>query len=206
MNKTWRESLHPRIDEARQALSQVDLAELARRAGLPVGEAGIDVALFGKLYVIRARGFVVVDPSTGEDCSEDLQILLLDYLTNGDGSAPTGRWIGFQELPDGSFYRRAFQGYSGDQLVRELNGDVGAFRRAAERMGGEPFELGDAAYRFRALPRLPLAAVWWAGDEEFPAEASVLFDETAGRYLPTDGLAILGRMLCRKLARLGRES
>ena len=77
---------------------------------------------------------------------------------------------------------------------------------AVERMGGESLELGDAAYVFRALPQLPLAVVWWAGDEELSAEASVLFDATVGHYLPTDGLAILGRMLCRKLVKLGRKT
>ena len=205
-NKTWRQSLHPRIEEARKALSQANLVELARRGGLSIGEAGLDIALFGRAYVVRVPELVVTDPSTGEDCPEELQILLLDYLENADGTHPAGRWIGFQELQDGGFYRRAFQGYSGDQLVRDLDGDVGAFRRAAEKMGGESLELGDAAYSFRALPQLPMAVVWWAGDEEFPAEASVLFDETAGHYLPTDGLAILGRMLCRKLAKLGRET
>jgi len=205
-NKTWRQSLHPRIDEARKALSQTNLAELALRGGLSIGETGLDIALFGRVYAIRLPEFVVNDPSTGEDCPEELQILLLDYLENADGTAPTGRWIGFQELPNGSFYRRAFQGYSGDQLVRDLDGDVDVFRRAAEKMGGESLELGDAAYAFRALPQMTLVVVWWSGDEEFPAEASVLFDETAGHYLPTDGLAILGRMLCRKLAKLGRET
>jgi len=180
--------------------------ELACRGGLSVGETGLDIALFERVYVIRIPEFVATDPSTGEDCPEELQILLLDYLENADAPHPTGRWIGFQELQNGAFYRRAFQGYSGDQLVRDLDGDVDVFRRAAEKMGGEPLELGDAAYSFRALPQMPLAVVWWAGDEELSAEASVLFDETAGYYLPTDGLAILGRMLCRKLAKLGRET
>jgi len=205
-NRTWRQSLHPRIEQARSVLSQIDPEELAHRGGLDVGEAGLDVAFFGRTYLVRLPSFVATDPATGEDCPEELQILLLDYLVNADGAHPTGRLIGFQELQNGSFYRQAFQGYSGNQLVQDLNGDVDAFRRAAQRMGGEPLDLGDAAFAFRALPRMPLAVVWWAGDEEFPAEASVLFDETAAHYLPTDGLAILGRMLCRKLAKSGRRT
>ena len=131
-NKTWRESLHPRIEEARKALSQVGLAELARRSGLSFQEGRFELPLFEKRYEIRTPDFVAFDPAKEEDCPEELQILLLDYLKNGDGTQPTGRWIGFQELKDGSFYRRAFQGYSGDQLVRDLAGDVAAFRRAAE--------------------------------------------------------------------------
>lgn len=206
MNKTWRESLRPRIEEARKALSQVDPPELARRGGLSFQEGQLELSLFGRSYVIRTPEFVAADPAKGEDCPEELQILLLDYLKLGDGTQPTGRWIGFRELPDGGFYWRTFQGYSGDQLVRDLAGDVAAFQRAAEKLGGVSLDIGDAAYAFRALPQLPMAVVWWAGDEELSASASVLFDETASHYLPTDGLAILGRMLCRKLAKLGKEA
>jgi hypothetical protein len=49
-----------------------------------------------------------------------------------------------------------------------------------------------------------LAAVWWAGDEEFPDRAAVLFDATAGKFLPAEGLAILGRILCKRLIRAGK--
>ena len=206
MNKTWRKSLHPRIEEAQKELSQGDPEELARRGGLAFEEGQLELPLFGNMYIIRLPEFIVTDPITGEICSEELQILLLDYLKNGDGTRPTGHWIGFRELPDGGFYWRAFQGYAGDQLVRDLAGDLAAFQRAAEKLGGEPLDMGDAAYVFGALPQLPLAVVWWAGDEEFPAKASVLFDETAHHYLPTDGLAILGRMLCRRLAKLARQA
>jgi hypothetical protein len=199
------ESLKPRIDAAVEELAKLEPDELARRGGLePVGD-GLALTLLGKTYTLDWPGLVARKPS-GEPCRDDLRVLFLDYLRQGDGSEPTGKWIGYQELPDGAFYRHAFQGYTGDQLVRDLDGDIDALRNAAAAIGGEPLEMGDAGYRFRALPRIPLALVWWAGDEEFPANATVLFDEVAGRYLPTDGLAILGRMLCRALAKEGRPS
>lgn len=198
----WRESLRPRIDAARADLSRRDPNELARCAGLTVSEDRLEVSLLGDSYSIRLPKFAVYS-SKGAVCPEESQILFLDYLVRGDGTAPSGRWIGYQELPSGSFYRQAFQGYSGDQLVRDLGGNIEAFRGAAKALGGEPVDLGDAAYSFAALPHVPLAVVWWAGDDEFPANATVLFDACADHYLPTDGLAILGRMLCRVLAKAG---
>ena len=73
-------------------------------------------------------------------------------------------------------------------------------------LDGTPLEMGDAAFAFDVMPRVSLAVVWWAGDDEFPANATVLFDSASSRYLPTDGLAIVGRMLCRKLAKLAGAS
>ncbi|MCD5407989.1 DUF3786 domain-containing protein [Candidatus Bipolaricaulota bacterium] len=194
----WRDSLRPKIAQAREAQAGVPLAELARRGGGSVEGEALVLPFFGAPYRVTWPELRVLAPD-GEECPEELTALLLDYLLFGDGTAPCGRGIGFRELPHGGFYFRAFQGYTGDILVREL--DLVAFRRAAETLGGEPVELGDAAYRFFALPKLSLAVVWWEGDEEFPPKAAVLFDATAGGYLPAEGLAILGRILCRRLIR-----
>jgi hypothetical protein len=50
-------------------------------------------------------------------------------------------------------------------------------------------------YAFTVLPRVHLALVYWCGDEEFPSQARVLFEDTSAHYMPTDGLAILGSQL-----------
>jgi len=197
--KEYLESLRPRIDAAVAELLDLGPDELARRGGLLYEGDRLTMTLVGKIHTLDWPG-LVLRTDDGEPCREDLRILLLDYLRQGDGSTLTGKWIGYQELPNGSFYRHAFQGYSGDQLVRDL-GDVEAFRRAARSLDGEPVAMGDAGFAFRVLPKVPLAVVWWAGDDEFPAHATVLFDEIAAHYLPTDGLAILGRMLCRALVK-----
>jgi hypothetical protein len=59
--------------------------------------------------------------------------------------------------------------------------------------------VGDAGYEFRVLPSVWLAVIYWAGDDEFPARAYVLFDAAAGNYLSTDGLAMLGSHLVNQL-------
>ena len=55
-----------------------------------------------------------------------------------------------------------------------------------------------------ALPRLDVAAVVWAGDDEEPGEARVLFDAHAGHYLPAEDLAGLGGQLAHRLTAAGR--
>ena len=52
---------------------------------------------------------------------------------------------------------------------------------------------------FTILPRVHLAVVYWEGDEEFPAQARVLFEDTAAHYMTTDGLAVLGSQLVGRL-------
>ncbi len=198
----WRASLRPRIEAARAALSGRDAADLARCGGLVSKGGSLELELLGQTYSI-AWPQLTVSFSNGKRCPEELAILLLDYLSRADSSVPTGDWLGFQELPDGMFYRQAFQGYSGDQLTTDLRGDIERFREAALKLEGESLPIGDAAYAFRVLPHVSLAVVWWESDDDLPANATVLFDRVASAYLPTDGLAILGRMLCRTLAKAG---
>jgi hypothetical protein len=125
--------------------------------------------------------------------------MILTYLVTADGTAPTGRWISYRDLPEGMFYAQAFRGYAEQRLVRELT--LPAFTQAAERLGGERLDLGSAGYAWDVLPRVRVAAVYWEGDEELPSQASVLFDEAGVHYMSTDGLAVLGSRLVDRLVR-----
>jgi hypothetical protein len=130
-----------------------------------------------------------------------IQIVLLHYLLMADGSPPADRWLAFRELPDGLFYAQAFAGHAEGLLAEKLGADLARFKRAAEALGGRPLDLADAAYRFQAFPRLAVAALLWAGDEDFPPQARILFDANAGYYLPTEDLAGIGDWLAHRLTR-----
>jgi hypothetical protein len=136
-------------------------------------------------------------------------ILLLHYLLTADGTPPAGTWSSYRELPDGLFYAGSFAARAEEPLTRAFGGPapqhsglsgLEAFREAARRAGGDALTLGDASFRFVALPRVDVAVLVWAGDDEEPGEARVLFDANAGHYLPAEDLAGLGAQLARTLA------
>ncbi len=129
------------------------------------------------------------------------QAMLLYYFHTADGTPLAGRWISFADLPDGRFYNQAFQGYTGGELQRHFKNDTEALGQAALRSSGSllPGAPGNLAFRFQALPRLPLILVIWEGDEDFPASYQFLFDAATAHYLPTDACAILGSTLTGRL-------
>jgi hypothetical protein len=117
------------------------------------------------------------------------------------------RWVGYRELPGGSFYSQAFQGYTGDRLVHTFSEQPQAFEQAAYVIDGTPLPaLPGVAFAFLPLPRIRLAAILYPGDEEFAARASVLFDAAASHYMTTDGLALLGAGLVGRLIQAGKAS
>ena len=210
----WRDSLRPRIEGAQAVLKESNIADLMRMCGGVRREKHLELSLFTTPYKVSLPDFVVTKADASA-CSEKTQILLLDYLVRGGNvwassvssqAAPArSRWIGFQELPDGAFYVAAFRSYTSEALLGGLAGDTARFCQAADHFGGEPLSLGDAAYTFRALPKISLAVVWWAGDGEFPANANVLFDRASAHALPVDGMAALGSLLCRGLLAAGEK-
>ena len=195
-----------RVEGLRAELAGMDPASVASRAGAaycPAGTGAYEIrfAVWGREVAVEVPGFVARDPATGKECDPGTQALTAYYLRTTDGSPEEGRRISFSELPDGAFYFRAFQGYTGEMLARVFGGDLAALGRAAEKLGGRREAEGDLAFSFRALPRVPILLVCWRGDEEFPASAKLLFDSSAGRHLPTDVCAILGSTLTRRLIR-----
>jgi hypothetical protein len=196
----WFDRLAPVVEEARAVLRSVKPGKLALRSGCQQDENGdFRLMFFWQEYVLSLNDLTVRRPATGEACSSFTQSLILTYLATADGTTPSSRWVGFRELPNGMFYVQAFQGYTGGRLVRELQGGIDGFRHGAESLGGEPLELGDAGYAFTVFPRVHLALVYWEGDDEFPSQARVLFEDSAAHYMSTDGLAILGSQLVGRL-------
>lgn len=108
-----------------------------------------------------------------------VRVLLLHYLLTASGAPAAGSWAAFRELPGGLFYAASFAARAEAPLARAFTagpGGLEAFARAARSAGGQPLELADAAWSFAALPRVPIAALVWVGDDELPGEARLLFD------------------------------
>ncbi len=193
-----------RVDELRANLAIADPLELATHtaAHYQAGEAGVGefhLPLWERPVKLAFPAFTACSLSNGETLASFHLAMLLYYFSTADGTPLSGNWIAFSDLPDGRFYARAFQSYTGQELARAFQGDQERFVRAAQNLGGQHYALGNASFSFQALPRVPLLAVFWQGDEDFPASFQVLFDACASHYLPTDAYAILGSTLTRRL-------
>ena len=198
------DKLAPVVKEAQAKLRTTDRVVVAQQSGATIDPQGnLRVEFLGREYMIDQTEWTV-QRSDGATPAALIQSLLLTYLYKADGTPPIDRWLGFRELPDGLFYAQAFQSYTGAELVRSLNGDVASFVQASEKLQGEALAIGDAGYAYQVLPHLKLAVVMWAGDDEFPPQAQVLFQETAAHYLMTEGLAIVGSLLIGQIVKAAR--
>lgn len=134
------------------------------------------------------------DPVTFNDAT-----LILQYLKQCSGLPPRGQWLSFLELPEGILHHVPFLNDACKPLAETFGHRPGLFMQLAGELGGTPIDMGDAAVMVPALPKLPLAAALWEGDEEFAPRAVVLFDSIAQHQLTTAALWVLGCELTRKL-------
>ncbi len=188
-----------RAAELRSIVQKVPLDLLARRtASTLVESGGLQLFLYGAEVLCTSPEFVFTNVD-GSLLPEFQQLLLLYYLATADGTALSGRWVSFADLPGGRMYAQAFQGYSGDEIVKAFGENLLGFHNACKHAQGEQNDVGDAAYTFPALPLVSARFVYWLGDEDFPSSCKILFDAAATHYVPIDACAIIGSNLTRKI-------
>jgi hypothetical protein len=203
----------PRIDDyinacklAVEKLSQESFETIKKRSGFEPSDARtLHVPFLDRTYLVSDPLFEFKDQAEGEkEIPIQEQVLILHYLMALEVPDLSGRWVSYREIPGASFYFGAFVKRAVDPLKKVFGQNISGFSRAAEKLGARIIENGDAGFEFRVLPAVPLQLILWEGDDEFPAEANILFDETIGRILSPEDVAWLAGMVVYRLMALAR--
>lgn len=177
-----------------------DLAALGavRTAGgawrLPVLEIEFDIDL-------HARRVTIID-GRGRRCGEPgmaWQILALHYLVAAVPTKAPERLVSFEEIPEARGYAKPYRERVTGRLCGTVGRDRTTFRKAAEAIGGQSVGGGDLAMRFVVFPRLPVTVVWYAGDDEFPPGANVLFEDCVRDVLVVEDIVVTAERLVSRL-------
>jgi len=124
------------------------------------------------------------------------QVLILHYLQGCQGSKVEGQWVAYQEIPDGRFYLDAFVQRAKQPLLKAFGSTPDLLPDLAKQLyDAQPFDHGDVSVVVRALPKIPVALLIWRADDEFPPEASILFDRSIQEILSAEDIAWLAGMI-----------
>jgi hypothetical protein len=134
------------------------------------------------------------------------QVLLLHYLNGATGAKITGKWIAYQEVPDGKFYLDAFVRRAKNPMVQGFGHRPELLvKLTTEVYGARPQDEGDFSVVVQVLPMVPVALVLWKGDEEFPPEGTILFDRSISGILSAEDIAWLAGMIIYPLMGMARN-
>lgn len=200
------------LEEARRELAQKNTMDMARLSGAalslypPLSWREFTVPFLGRVYQIPWPTGEVSLYANRQQASDGVSLILLHYLVKSTGTPPVGKWLPFNHLWGGesyfsAFIKRTYEPLAGFFGSREKLFSQLMQHRLHARQGKEP-----GSFLVMALPRLPLLVRIGKGDHEIPARASILFDQTANEYLPTEDLAAVGEALTGRLLRWGRAA
>lgn len=203
-----------RIDDYKESfrlasveLKKRDAAGLAEAAGAAfTAEDGLVVHFLGDTYRVEIHPQTDIRKvGSNQDVPLPDKILIAHYLLGAAGAKPAGKLITFRQIRDGHFYFDAFQRRARDPFLNFFGGNGPLFVKCAEMIGAVPVENGDFGMEFAVFPHIRVRLVLWLADEEFPADASILFDESVQRLLPAEDIAVMSGSLVYRLIGLGRR-
>ncbi len=105
-----------------------------------------------------------------------------------EGAVPSGEWLPFRSLKDASPFGPAFQQTVVDVYARTFSGHLKELCDACQALGGTKLPHSDAGYELPAFACIPVRFLFWNGDEEFPAQANILFDKNAVDFIHVESL------------------
>jgi hypothetical protein len=182
--------------KAVEFMTQVDPRIAASASGVEYEDDEFKIPLFNRTYAVQFPKGETVEVGAGARVPKMIEVLLMHYLTHADGTAVSGRWISYRQLPGAKLFEQKFLNLVSQPMIELFDSNIDSFREAANGLGGQAIDRkGDAAFWFKALPKLPIACIFNIGEEEIPPFVNILFDESAPHYLPTEDLTILGGIM-----------
>jgi hypothetical protein len=195
-----------------EELTTMDPADVCRRSlgTYEPEEEAYRILLLHQGYTIHPLRRSITretDPAARADRHGDIlfdeALVLIIYLLRAREIPLAGKQQTEKDLPGGETFFRGPHELARRPILKHFGPNPEAFHRAAASLGGQRLDFGDAAFRFQALPRVPLDYILWAEDDEFPARLTIAFDPTVSAHLPLDVVWALVHLATRRLVDAG---
>lgn len=194
--------------KACEDLRRWDPADMAASSGCSFDSSSstFSVNYVGETYHISFPAGEITYAAKEGPVPTTVKIVLLHYLLRAGGQPLANSLISFKEIPvAGMIYLEPFNKRVTNYLLGVFGKKPQLLPEAGMLLGGTTVNCGDYAVRLDVLPRLPITYVLWAGDEEFPPRATLLFDSTAPFYLPTEDLVVATGFSVGQLAKAAKR-
>jgi len=193
------------FDLAQKHLSEIkDIERQCQKSGAQyvLSQKIVKIKYLNRSYDINLTSRDVSYEAAAEAVPLRDKILILHYFLQAKGTPPSGKTITYKELPDGINYFPVFSKRTIQPLVKFFGKEPGELLKTARAMGGEEADYGDTAVTINAFPYVPVTLVIWRGDDEFPPEGSLMFDNTINDYLTNDDIHTLCENITWGLVRI----
>jgi hypothetical protein len=130
---------------------------------------------------------------------EYLSIFIIHYLLRAKATRLSDEWISEKDIPGGPTFFRGPHEIPTSLISSQYSGDIKKFGKICEQLGGALIDMADAAYVFKITPRIPVAVLYWEGDDDFLPESKLLFDKSITQHLALDIIFALAVDICTRI-------
>jgi len=185
-------------------LKSMDPEEVVFRTGCKFdktrGQYSLEV--WGQRYFVNPDKCEVTPEGKGLKTYHDfLYLFILYFLIKSKKMIPTGEWVSYKDIPGGEGFFRGPHAIPVESITEKFQDDLEFFKTECKNKGGIPLDLADAGFAFEITPSIPVAVLYWQGDDDFPSEVKLLLDRTIEQHLPLDIIYTLAVEVCLTLGR-----
>lgn len=140
--------------------------------------------LFGRKFGIHTKTGKIVtleDFQPAEIVSQLNIYTLLGFVS--PMASLTDKWVPFRELSGASPFTMAFEKHVLEPFALTFSGQTEKLSKAYEALGGTSLSHSDAGGLVNAFDCMPIKFLFWDGDDEFPAQANILYDNSATDFI-----------------------
>ena len=190
--------------DARELFLRYDQEKMIRTFGLEADAAYLYIRFFdGRYRIERQTAAVERQAPDGQytgPCGFNEVMSIYDALCYPKGAPQlSGRWCTAASLP-GTAHASLLERRMCERQESLFDRRQAAFARACRAMGAQPVPMGDLGFRFEAFPFLPLVLRFYASDEEFPPQLSVLWDSHVLDFVHYETIYYIAGYLLGRLA------
>jgi hypothetical protein len=177
-------------------LSEIGYFAQAEILGADISGKNIIIPFYGEPYRISDTG---IADSQGMQANFSVCVVLCKYIILCPEQIPAGgKWVTYREFKDAGPLTVYFANNTNRIIENSFYDNPEALEKACKNSGGIPFHDNsshDLSMIFNALPRIPVLLRFNFEDDDFPAQCSVLFNQSAEKFLDMESLAIAGTFL-----------
>ena len=170
------------IETWRLKFLEMDQEELIRKFQLEADEEFLYIIYFSKRFRIdRKNGFITEDgKSPGFDT---VMNIYNTFYYSAAHPVASGNLVAFRQVKRVYPFEAAYRRTIISRLQELFAGKTEELRKACEVLGGTLLPQGDVGYVLPVFPFLNIAVLFWDKDEEFEAQANMLFDSEITEFM-----------------------
>lgn len=170
------------IENWRLKFLEMDQEELIRKFQLEADEEFLYIIYFSKKFRIdRKNGFITEDgKSPGFDT---VMNIYNTFYYSAAHPVASGNLVAFRQVKRVYPFEAAYRRTIISRLQELFSGKTEELRKACEALGGTLLPQGDVGYVLPVFPFLNIAVLFWDKDEEFEAQANMLFDSEITEFM-----------------------